>query len=663
AAPTVSDAVWVTSTITDDGSVAGAALTYTASTGTLATTTPFTETFGSTATTAGSTWTGTADNTWTVVGTPNPFKLMTSANYTTSSTACGMQFNCSKVTSASLTTSSAINAAGTSGYVEFYVSTTSLGAAESWALQLDSTGTGSSFVTRLSETGTVAGTTHAMTKYHYDLAGTELVGTLKMRFLFNGTAVAADSGRINLDQITVTVTTGNSSTATVAMLDDGTHGDGAAGDHVYGAQIPAQTLGTIVSYYLTATDNSSQIAKDPAAAPTTTYSYTVAAISSNTAPTVATAAWATPNPATGTTTTLGALGADADTGESTLTYTWMATTLPSGATSPTFSANGSNAAKSITATFSKAGTYGLTVTIADPGGLTVTSLVSVTVAQTLTSIAVTPATVSLAASATQQFAAVATDQFGDAQAIQPGFTWASTVNGGTISSGGLFTAPSTSASGTVTATSGAVSGNAAVTVANTAPTVASAASATPSPVTGTTTALTALGADADTGESTLTYTWAATTLPSGATTPSFTANSSNAAKSTTVTFSKAGTYGLTVTIADPGGLTATSSVSVTVAQTLTAIAVTPATASLNTAATQQFSAVANDQFGNALTTQPGFTWASTVTGGTISSGGLFTAPATPASGTIAATSAAVTGSASVTVTSQFHPYTMTALPD
>ncbi|MEI6656824.1 MAG: DUF1566 domain-containing protein, partial [Verrucomicrobiota bacterium] len=462
--PTVSDAVWVTSTITDDGSVASAALTYTATTGTLATTTPYTETFGSTATPGGSTWTGTADNTWTVVGAPNPFKLMTSANYTTSSTACGMQFNGSKVMSASLTTSSAINAAATSGYVEFYVSTTSLGAAESWALQIDATGTGSSFVTRMSETGSAAGSTHTMTKYHYDLASTELIATLKIRFLFTGTAIAADTGRINLDQITVTVSTGSNSTATVAMLDDGAHGDGAAGDHLYGAQIPALSLGSLVSYYLTATDNAGQAAKSPTGAPTTTYAYTVAAVSSNTAPTVTSAAAASPATVTGTTTSLAALGADADTSESTLTYTWAATTMPSGATTPSIIANGSNAAKSTSATFNKAGPYTFMVTIADPGGLAVTSAVSVTVAQTLTAIAVTPATANLAAAATQSFSAVANDQFGTALTNQPIFTWTTTVTGGTISSSGLFTAPVISATGSATATSAAVIGNASVTV-------------------------------------------------------------------------------------------------------------------------------------------------------------------------------------------------------
>ncbi|MEI6175759.1 MAG: DUF1566 domain-containing protein [Verrucomicrobiota bacterium] len=376
-APTASDAVWITSTITDDGSVASANLTYTAATGTPTTTTPFTESFG---TTAVKPWTSTStgtDNAWTIAATTNPFELRTGANYVTSTTACGVECKCSAAsTGSSITTTNTINTTGSSGYVEFYVGTLTLGATDSWALQLDATGTGNSFVTRLSETGS----SHAMTKFHYDLDSSERVSTLKMRFLFTG--AAASTGRIDLDQIVVTVTTGSSSTVTLAMLDDGAHGDGTAGDHVYGAQIPAQALGTTVSYYLAATDNSGQIAKDPAAAPATTYSYTVAAAPSNTAPTVAVAASATPSPATGTTTALTALGADADTGESTLTYTWAATTLPSGASAPNFSVNGSNAAKSTTATFGKAGSYDFTVTIADPGGLSVTSSVSVTVTNT-----------------------------------------------------------------------------------------------------------------------------------------------------------------------------------------------------------------------------------------------------------------------------------------
>jgi len=183
--------------------------------------------------------------------------------------------------------------------------------------------------------------------------------------------------------------------------------------------------------------------------------------------------------------------------------------------------------------------------------------------------------------------------------------------------------------------------------ANLPPTVVTPASATPGTVTGTTTALSVLG-DADGGEANLTYTWATTTLPSGAAAPTFSANGTNAAKQTVATFSEAGTYGFTVTIADAGGLTTTSSVNVVVNQSLTSIAVSPASVTVNAGGTQQFTATAKDQFGNAIATQPSFTW--TATAGTITTGGLFTAPTTTGSVTVTATSGSCQSSANVNVT-------------
>ena len=48
------------------------------------------------------------------------------------------------------------------------------------------------------------------------------------------------------------------------MYDDGEHQDGTAGDHVYGAQIPALPAGTTVKYYITATDSAGLTTTDPA---------------------------------------------------------------------------------------------------------------------------------------------------------------------------------------------------------------------------------------------------------------------------------------------------------------------------------------------------------------------------------------------------------------
>ncbi|HWC29074.1 MAG TPA: LamG-like jellyroll fold domain-containing protein, partial [Dehalococcoidia bacterium] len=193
---------------------------------------------------------------------------------------------------------------------------------------------------------------------------------------------------------------------------------------------------------------------------TTTDDVAVTVQAANGPPTVATPASATPNPVSATTTALRVLGAD-NGGESALIYTWS---MVSGPVAPAFSPNGTNAAKNSTATFTRAGSYSLRVTIRDAGNQTVTSDVSVTVNQTLTSITVAPASASVSSGGTQQFTANARDQFGQPQSPQPAIAW-SVSGGGTINSSGLFTA-GTSASGphTVTATSGSVNGTASVSV-------------------------------------------------------------------------------------------------------------------------------------------------------------------------------------------------------
>jgi IPT/TIG domain len=279
-----------------------------------------------------------------------------------------------------------------------------------------------------------------------------------------------------------------------------------------------------------------------------------------TEPTVQTPASATPNPVTGTTTALNVLGADPG-GEASLTYSWVEV---SGPTSVSFSANGTNAAQNTTATFTKAGTYNFQVTITDPADLSVTSSVSVTVNQTLTSIAVTPATASVADGLSQAFSATGYDQFGNALTTQPAFIWS--VTGAGSINGNVYSAPpagTTTGSATVTARSGGVSGSAAVTVtADQPPTVVTAASASPNPVTGTTTNLSVLGADPQFASSTLTYSWTTTGTPPAPVT--FSANGTNAAQNTTATFTAAGTYNFQATIADPAGLSVTSSVTVTV---------------------------------------------------------------------------------------------------
>jgi hypothetical protein len=182
----------------------------------------------------------------------------------------------------------------------------------------------------------------------------------------------------------------------------------------------------------------------------------------NAAPVVAVAP--APVAVTGTSAPLSALGAD-DGGEAGLRYTWSVAGKPTGAADPTFASNGTNAAKATTVTFWAAGSYTLRLTVTDAQGLTATRYVPVTVAQTLTQIAVAPGSVSVSAGGTRQFTATARDQFGAPLATAPAFQWVA-AGAGTISGSGLFTAGASGGSATVRARVGSVTSPAvAVTVA------------------------------------------------------------------------------------------------------------------------------------------------------------------------------------------------------
>lgn len=181
----------------------------------------------------------------------------------------------------------------------------------------------------------------------------------------------------------------------------------------------------------------------------------------NTPPKVARAARAASSTVSGVSTTLSVLGSD-NAGEAALSYTWSLISSPVGASSPTFSINGSNAAKNTAITFSAAGTYRFAVSIRDAGGLTAASYVNVTVKQTLSGIVVTPLAASVQLGATQQFTAKAIDQFGRNMTSQPKFTW--TTNFGKITSTGLYTAPNLAGTATITAKTGTKSAAASVTI-------------------------------------------------------------------------------------------------------------------------------------------------------------------------------------------------------
>jgi autotransporter-associated beta strand protein len=179
------------------------------------------------------------------------------------------------------------------------------------------------------------------------------------------------------------------------------------------------------------------------------------------------------------------------------------------------------------------------------------------------------------------------------------------------------------------------------------PTVATPASAALNPVTGTTAVLSVLGADI-TGESSLTYTWATTGTPPAAVT--FSENDSNTAKNTVATFTRAGSYSIIATITDAGGSTVTSSVNVTVDQSLTSLIVTPGSAVVAGGTSQQFSVGGLDQFAQPMAVSP--VWSIVAGEGSINGSGLYSPPYADGSATVQAASGGVTGTASVTYSGQ-----------
>ena len=159
-------------------------------------------------------------------------------------------------------------------------------------------------------------------------------------------------------------------------------------------------------------------------------------------------------------------------------------------------------------------------------------------------------------------------------------------------------------------------------VFNDLPPTITSVTATPATVTGTSTALSVTATDHNPSAnpvSGLLYTWAATTLPSGAAAPIFTNNNSDAAQNTTAFFSAAGSYVFTVTVTDGCNLVATQTVPVTVSQTASGITVKPAEPTVADGGTKQLTAVVGDQFGTAMGTQPSFTWSIASGSGSVNS--------------------------------------------
>ena len=195
--------------------------------------------------------------------------------------------------------------------------------------------------------------------------------------------------------------------------------------------------------------------------PSPAVSLTLPTVPGDVAPTVATAAAATSG-SIATQMNLSVLGASGS-GESTLTYTWVTTSSPSlwlNVPSPSYSANGTNAAKNTTVQFYALGSYSFKVYITDTAGLSATSSVNVTVTDIPTLDVVSPVvSPNLTSGQAQQFTAVQYNQFGALVSPQPTFTWSVPSGCCTFSSTGLYTSP-VGTQATVTAVSGSLSAGA-----------------------------------------------------------------------------------------------------------------------------------------------------------------------------------------------------------
>jgi hypothetical protein len=237
---------------------------------------------------------------------------------------------------------------------------------------------------------------------------------------------------------------------------------------------------------------------------------------------------------------------------------------------------------------------------------------------------------------TMQFVATVTDASGNTIATTP--TWTLVNGGGAITTAGMFTAGDSigTFTNTIVATIGSVTSTSSVTVS-----VGELASIAVSPVSDTLTTsatqqFTAIGHDAH-GH--------VVVIPSRV----WSASSAAGTIDTSGMFTAATTAGVFAgaVTATSGTISGTSAVVVTPGP-LATIVVSPATATLDQGATQQFTAVGKDAHNNTVVITP--TWAATL-GGTIDAGGLFTAGPTAGTFTdaVSATSGSISGTSTVTV--------------
>jgi hypothetical protein len=332
------------------------------------------------------------------------------------------------------------------------------------------------------------------------------------------------------------------------------------------------------------------------------------------------------------------IAADDDGGEANLKYLWD---MVAGPAAIAGKSNGSNAAKSCLAYFTRAGVYTLRCTVVDADGMSTSATVELTVAQGPTDIVISPAMPNVLVNTARQFSAQALDQFAQPLSLQPAFTW--TATGRVMSATGLLSAGSTVGSSTISAKSGITGTTTATTVTAAAPVVVSPVMAASNPVRAAAVALSMLASD-DNGEAALKYAWAASEKPYGANV-SFSPNNTNAAKSTAATFSQVGAYRLTGAAVDAQNQRCTSVIDLVVEAVPASIRIIPGTAAAALPGSIHFKAIASSQFNFPIRH---FAW-SVTGGGTIDADGFFIAGTAGGPFTVTASTGGVSATASLSV--------------
>ena len=256
----------------------------------------------------------------------------------------------------------------------------------------------------------------------------------------------------------------------------------------------------------------------------------------------------------------------------------------------------------------------------------------------LVSIAVTPATSSIAAGNTQQFTATGTYSNGSTQTLTTNVQWSSSATAvATVKSNSGLAQGVAQGTATITATSGGVIGSAALTVTVAVLTKLSVSPATASVAAGFTQQFTATGtySNGSTQNLTSTVAWSSSAIA--------VATVNNGGLATSLTQGAANITATSGAIGSSATLTVTPAV-------LTALSVTPPTASIAAGSTQQFTATGTYSNGSTQNLTRSVGWISSATTvAKVSAGGLATGLA-QGSTTISAKSGAITGSALLTVT-------------